>query len=88
MRRFLLPLTLLPMPAATWAQSRLDDIVAHGTLRVVLTRDYPTVRLRGIGVSAVARPRAPAICRPVAASCDGERHMAPHVGVLLGALIA
>ena len=47
MRRLLLALSLLPMPAATWAQSRLDDIVAHGTLRVVLTRDYPAVLAAG-----------------------------------------
>ena len=40
MRRFLLALTLLLLPTATWAQSRLDEIVAHGALRVALTGDY------------------------------------------------
>ena len=40
MRRFLLALTLLLLPTATWAQSRLDEIVARGTLRVALTGDY------------------------------------------------
>ena len=40
MQRFLLALTLLLLPTATWAQSRLDEIVARGTLRVALTGDY------------------------------------------------
>ncbi len=33
-------LALLLAPATGWAQSRLDDIVAHGTLKVGLTGDY------------------------------------------------
>ena len=40
MRYLFLALTLLLMPVATWAQSRLDDIVAKGTIRVGLTGDY------------------------------------------------
>ena len=40
MQRFLLALALLLLPTATWAQSRLDEIVARGTLRVALTGDY------------------------------------------------
>lgn len=40
MRRLLLALMLLLLPFAASAQSRLDDIVSRGTLRVGLTGDY------------------------------------------------
>lgn len=40
MHRLLLVLTLLLLPLAAAAQSRLDDIVARGTLKVGLTGDY------------------------------------------------
>jgi cyclohexadienyl dehydratase len=40
MRRILLVLTLLLLPVCGWAQSRLDEIVSRGTLKVGLTGDY------------------------------------------------
>ena len=39
-RLLLLAIGLLVMPGLAWAQSRLDDIVSRGTLRVGLTGDY------------------------------------------------
>jgi cyclohexadienyl dehydratase len=40
MRRILLVLALLLLPVCGWAQSRLDEIVSRGTLKVGLTGDY------------------------------------------------
>lgn len=39
-RLLLLAIGLLVMPGLAWAQSRLDEIVSRGTLRVGLTGDY------------------------------------------------